>query len=134
MMGLIQHNRISGRVSTEVAGATLAIYYGIWFLLALIIVVPYGLAGVAVSGRKQWGRILCLVGAGFSVLFSLLWGGYLLLSIAAYATVSSRLPDEAHGAIIFQLFLDGLMLLTWIAHAGLGFAVLLNSRYAKEFR
>jgi hypothetical protein len=134
MMGLMQHEQLSNRFSARVAGPTLAIYYVIAFLFAFIVLTPYGLAGLAVSARKQWGRILCFVAAAFSVLFGLISGVSLILGLLLYASVSSRMPDEAHGTVPFGFMMDGLVTFCFVAHAGLTFIVLTQSRFAKEFR
>ncbi len=104
---------------------------------ALIIAIPYFLAGMGVSGRKQWGRILSLVMGGFSVFFGLVTGLVLAKGLWDYSQLMQmgfRLPAEIQNSILANLAMNGFFLLVWFGHAALNYTVLLNRKNAQEFR
>jgi hypothetical protein len=104
-------------------------------IIALVVLMlPYVLAGIGVSGRKQWGRILCLVVAGFSALFGLLAMLLLGLNLSTVSRLLRILPEEYHGRVILGITLTGITMLAFFAQSIGSFAILTSSKYAKEFR
>lgn len=104
------------------------------FVVLAVIMIPYVLAGFGVSGRRQWGRILCLVAAGFSVLFGLLGILGTGFHIYQYNHVPYFVPDEVLQRIMINIVMAGFGTLALFVHAFASFAILTNSKYAKEFR
>lgn len=93
-------------------------------VLIFIFGVVYLIGGIGVLQRRNWGRIMTLVSAGFSGLFGVLQlvGGVINLIG----------PAPMEGKIV-AFFINLLVAFIFLAHCVMSFMVLLNSRNAREF-
>ena len=82
------------------------------------------LAGVGILNRRNWARILTFVLAAFMAIFALLH------LVSLFQTISAPPVPGKTTAILVAL----LMVMIEIAYVVLSYTVLLNSRYAGEFR
>jgi len=94
-------------------------------LVILILGVLYLIGGIGVLQRRNWGRIVTLVSAGFSGVA----GVFLVLSFIG--NLISPMPMEAK---IMPVLVALLGALVCFAHCIMSFIVLLNSDNAREFR
>jgi hypothetical protein len=108
-------------------------------MVVIIAIIAWGtgaiIAGIGVVNRRQWGRILTLVLGGFSALVGLL---YLIAAIQVLATPMPPPafggPPGAGGAKAVTFLVTLLLALVFIGYTIWTYIVLLNSRYAAEFR
>jgi hypothetical protein len=87
-------------------------------------------AGVGIVNRAQWGRVLCLVLAGFAAVVGVL---YLIgaISIISAPRIGGPGFNDGRGlGFMISLFIG----LLFLGYCVWSFAVLLNSRYGAEFR
>jgi hypothetical protein len=98
----------------------LAIVMGVMILLYAVGLIT---SGIGVLHRRNWARILTLVLAGFTAVGAL-WHLVNLIQL-----IGINVPGTA-GVIMSQL----LVLLLEIGYVVMAFTILLNSRYAEEFR
>ena len=85
-------------------------------------------AGFGLLNRRHWGRVLALILGGFGALI-----GIALLVIAVVLWFVPHSPREVGGVIVGYLIVLFLGLL-FLAYSLWIFLVLLNARYAQEFR
>lgn len=116
------------------AAAALAIGATCGTIILVVLMIPYVVAGIGVSGRKQWGRIMNLILAGFSALFGLLGIAVVGLQLLRMSQLPPWFPQEVTTRLYVAVAFVALITLTLLAHAVGSFAILTQSKYAKEFR
>lgn len=106
-------------------------------LFTLLVAIPNVLAGIGVLKRKQWGRVVSLVMGGLSILvglYSILAMGKSIWDYGRLIQMGMVLPAEFHTRFLGNLALSLFFIVLWLGHAALNYTVLLNSKFAKEFR
>lgn len=93
-------------------------------VLILVFGVVYLVGGIGVLQRRNWGRIMTLIAAGFSGLFGVLQIGGGVINLLGPAPMESKI-----GAFLVNL----LVAFVCLAHCIMSFMVLLNSKNAREF-
>src|SRR5262249_54194399 len=104
-------------------GAAAGILTGV-SVLVLIVGVLYLVGGIGVLQRKNWGRIVTLISAGFSGVF----GVFMILSFIG--NLISAAPMEAKVMALLVAFLG---ILIYFAHCIMSFIGLLSRENAREF-
>jgi hypothetical protein len=96
----------------------------VFAILFIIFGVLYLVGGIGVLQRRNWGRIMSLVMAGFSALFGII---YLIGIVGTLAQPGP--PDSKVLGILIGLLLAGM----FFTHCVMSFVVLLSSQNAAEF-
>jgi hypothetical protein len=117
------------------AAAVAMVVGAVGVVFALVVAIPYVLAGFAILGRKNWGKILGVVCGGFSCLVGLFFLFTLFRELNSYVNFARfvPLPMSFHlrllGGILFDAIFVGLL----VAQAAMAF-MLLGERRSHEFR
>jgi hypothetical protein len=105
-------------------------------VIALMLSVPYFLAGFAIMWRKSWGKFLGVGCAVISVLVGLFYLYFIFRSLHSYYVLAQfirPLPLSFHLRALGGLLFDVLFVALLVAQALMAF-MLLNDRRSHEFR
>ena len=128
IVGIVGAGAAGGRFGPNVMPFGQGAIAGIAIVISLVILilgVLYLIGGIGVLQRRNWGRIVTLVSAGFSGVFGV------LQIIGVVVNLASPVPMEAK---VFQVLVNFAAALVFFAHCIMSFMVLLNSDNAREFR
>ncbi|HTN74585.1 MAG TPA: hypothetical protein VL096_05040, partial [Pirellulaceae bacterium] len=105
-------------------------------VLAVIFALPWFFAGMGVSSRRPWGRIMTFVMCGFAILGSL--GSLLAMGLLSSEIIGyrwDRLAESPYGQSVIKAFLMHLATATALfIYAGYNLWVHTQQRFVKEFQ